>query len=154
MTHKAIATAALLLALCTPTARARQQSEGPKPEVVGNNNCEENRSLFDYVDTKTRGDAFVIIIARPGSGDRVREMNRRRLHNIREYLTYIREVPPRKIIVAEGERVKGRGRVEVYAGGRMVAVFNVGPNEDLNGVDCEGGRSTRYYPWRKASARR
>jgi hypothetical protein len=118
--------------------------------VAGANRCEENKSYFDYIHNQA-GDESLIIIARLGDGERGRAFNWRRLHNIREYLTYIRAIPERNVLVAEGEPVKGRGRVEVYLRGRLLALFIVGPNHDLNGGDCEDGRSTRYYPWRKKS---
>jgi hypothetical protein len=90
----------------------------------------------------TPKDKTFIIIARAGDKDSKRELNRRRLYNIRAYMTqlmgerYGRD--PEKIILAEGEPIKGFGQVEFYLDGRLVEVIKTRPNGDLI-VDCYGG---------------
>lgn len=88
---------------------------------------------------------FIILIARLGDGERNREFNRRRLHNVEEKLK-ADGVEEKKIIIAEGERVKGLGRVEIYIGGRMVESLRAKRNKDIC-VECCGD-DERYYPYK------
>ena len=146
------ASSVLLLTLCVLPTTALQEGERTEVITAESNKCEENKSFFDLIDTETRGE-LLIAIARLGDGERNRALNWRRLHNIREYLTYVRQRPAQNVVVAEGEPVKGRGRVEVFARGRLSAVFTVGRGQDLGGAGgCEGGRSWRFYPWRTRPA--
>ncbi len=65
-------------------------------------------------------------------GERNRELNRRRLHNTRAYLTefgWHRE--PTTVVTAEGEPIVGYGRVELYVRGVLFAVLEVKRNQDL-----------------------
>jgi len=149
MLRKAVTTVLLLTLFVLPTTAS--QEERARVITAESNRCEDNSSYFDLIDTETRGE-LLIFIARLGDGELNRSLNWRRLHNIREYFTYVREVPAHNVVVAEGEPVKGRGRVEVFAKGRLFAVFTVGRAEDLSGAGCEGGRSWRFYPWRKSPA--
>lgn len=107
------------------------------------------KALFDYIDINTPEDELIIIIARLGNGETSRTYSRRRLHNIHTYLSYVREIPNQRIVTAEGERVRGHGRVEVYSGGRLMIVFTVGRNQDLAGGNCEQVPSNLYYPMRR-----
>jgi len=90
------------------------------------------------------------LIARLGNGETSRRFNHRRLHNARTYLSYTHGISEKKLVMAEGERVRGLGRIEVYVDGRLIVVFNIERNQDLalGGVgDCDG-RSRLYYPTR------
>ena len=86
---------------------------------------------------------FIVLVARLGKGETNRRFNQRRLHNIRERII-ARGVDPKKFIVAEGEKVSGLGRVEVYAGGKLIEVFPVPRNRDVC-VEC-CGPDDRFYP--------
>ena len=66
-------------------------------------------------------DGYVIAVARLGDGERSPEINRRRLKFIRDYSVNVRGWD--RIVVASGERVKGLGRVELYAGGKLLYVL-------------------------------
>lgn len=123
-------------------------SQSAKPIFSDDNNCESNKAYWDYIAIESKGDSL-ILIARPGDGENARRLNRRRLHNIYTYLTYIRKIPKERIVIAEGERVTGRGRVEVYLQGKLQIVFTVGRNADLRGGACEEALSTLYYPMKR-----
>ncbi|MDQ3257578.1 MAG: hypothetical protein M3R15_27450, partial [Acidobacteriota bacterium] len=58
------------------------------------------------------------------------------LYTIRAYLIAM-ELPSQKLVTAEGERVSGYGRIEVYVGGELVDVFAVEPCKDLPVGMCE-----------------
>ena len=62
---------------------------------------------------------FLILIARLGDGERTSELNRRRLYTVQKYFI-ARGVPLGRLVVAEAERVKGYGRVEIYLRGELV----------------------------------
>lgn len=138
-----------LLMFGATTAGATQESRPTKPIVRNDNNCESNKAYFDYVAASAGEDELIILIARLGDEETSRAYTRRRLYNISTYLNYIREIPKERIIRAEGERIRGRGRVEVYVRGKLMIVFSVGRNQDLAGGDCEQAPRSLYHPMRR-----
>ena len=94
---------------------------------------------------------YLILVARLGRGEKNRDLNRRRLHNVSERLKAA-GIEAKKIVVAESERISGLGRVEVYAGGRMVESLRVKHNEDIC-VEC-CGPDERFYPDKEIFERR
>ena len=144
----------VLLAVCMTSVgdATSVTAQSSVPFFSEDNNCESNKSLWDSIAIDSGGD-IIILIARLGDGERSRAFNYRRLHNIYTYLTYIREIPKEKIVKAEGERVQGRGRVEVYLRGKLHGVFTVGRNEDLGGGECEMALSPIYYPMERRRRR-
>jgi hypothetical protein len=104
---------------------------------------------------RVAGDAgLVIMIARLGKGETKRDLNRRRLNNARTFLIEFGQRAPQTIVTAEGERVNGYGRVELYAGGKLFHVLMINPNDDLavgacsfEGDDpCTYEREKKLYP--------
>ncbi len=148
LTCSALVTA---LVMSVTIAAAGQQHKNPgEPIITNSNNCESNKAYWDYVAIHGGETEPIILIARLGDGEKSRVYNRRRLHNISTYLNYIREIPKKRIVTAEGEQVRGPGRVEVYVRGELMIVFGVGRNQDLAGGDCEQTRSSIYYPKRRS----
>jgi hypothetical protein len=94
----------------------------------------------------------LVVVARLGDGEGSRELNRRRLYNVREYLEGRGGLAADKIVVAEGERVRGYGRLEYYLGGKLF--------EQLlfrrNGYVCHSccGPDESYYPYKEVYDRR
>jgi hypothetical protein len=74
-------------------------------------------------------DKTIIIISRLGSGESSRNLGRRRLRQVADYLN--RRVARERIITAEGERVRGLGQLEFYVGGNLRSVFKVKRSRDL-----------------------
>ena len=111
-------------------------------------NCEMNMLYMDMlsqmVPEQTRNGGVLVAVARLGAGEKWRESNRRRLYNVREYIKDRTGIGAGKIVVAEGERVSGLGRVEFYLGGRMVGGLLMGKNQDLCLLCCE--EVGPYYP--------
>lgn len=103
------------------------------------NTCESNRFRLEDVNSFAGKDGTMILIARLGKGEQSISLNHRRLHNARIYLSKFLLRKPDTIIVAEGERVMGRGRIEVYVGGKLVDAFGVGTNQDFYIGTCEWG---------------
>jgi hypothetical protein len=120
-----------------PTLQASEFVDA-KPDT-----CAYTHHKVDILTQHTLKDKTFIVIARLGDKDLKPNLNKRRLHNIRAYLTqavveqFRRQ--PQTIILAEGEPVKGYGQVEFYLDGRLVEVLKARPNSDLNFADCYGG---------------
>ena len=93
--------------------------------------CETTKAELDLVAQTTGRDKTIIVIARLGGGETSRVINRRRLGGLRDYLESVRSFPPDKLITAEGERVRGLGRVELYVGGELLMVFTLNRNKDF-----------------------
>ena len=106
-----------------------------KPE-----HCESRTAAMDGITQKTRPNEAIIVIARLAVGETKPNLNWRRLENVRAYWT--QAIPPEArrnpdtIILAEGERVVGYGRLEFYVAGKLVWLINVPRNADIDFGDC------------------
>ena len=114
-------------------------------------NCEFNVSVLTGAHRVAGDDGLLIVIARLGRGEVSRELNHRRLHNVRAFLIEFGHRSPKTIVTAEGDRVDGYGRVELYAGGKLFQVLMAGPNADLPVGACsfEGNDPCKYEGERK-----
>ena len=117
---------------------AAQNAESPETYVAIGNTCESNIARLDRIYSEAGSDGLVIAIARLGDGEQSRRLNQRRLHNVRLYLEKVRGRAPKTIIIAEGKPVRGRGRVEIYVGGKLMDVLGVRRGEDLYAGSCDG----------------
>ena len=95
-------------------------------------------STLTYLETLARTarenqDALIFVIARLGSGESSRRLNRRRLFAVRDFLKEERFIPAQRVIAAEGEPARGVGRVEVYIGGKLFMVFTLPRNKFFAG---------------------
>jgi len=148
----------LLLLSISITAYSQEQSENSKPFDDSDSrliNCEtysadidRMRSVFSELIEKSD---YLILVARLGRGEKNRDLNRRRLHNVSERVKAA-GIEAKKIVIAEGERVPGLGRIEVYAGGRMVESLRVKRNQDIC-VEC-CGPDERFYPYKEIFERK
>jgi hypothetical protein len=144
----------LSLAFAYSVAVAQGQSIENEIKPV---NCEHNIVRLEMASQQAGTDSL-IIIARLGDGERNRNLNWRRLQNARTYLSeYIKVRAPETIILAEGERVAGYGRIEIYVGGKLFSALAVNRNGDLIVGSCEPEEidnarqrqlRKRLYPWR------
>ena len=119
-------------------------------------NCEMNFQNISYVRTlmgeQVNSDGVLILIARLGDGEGSRQLNRRRLYNVRLKLTTEVGIQKEKIIIAEGEQVKGFGWVEFYLAGQLVGALLVYQRDDI----CVGccGPDDRFYPYKDKRKRK
>ncbi len=115
-------------------------------------NCEMNLQDLEHARNLARQETngFLIIVARLGDGERRRELNYRRLHNVRLQLTLIGAASD-KIVVAEGERIRGLGRVEFYVRGEFIGALPGRRGADI----CVGccGPDENFYPYRRDNRR-
>ena len=140
----------LLLPISTP---AQERSEEFRRRKINDRvlTCEmglqyQEDIISAAVEQIKRG-GVMVVMARLGDGEGSRELNRRRLYNVREYLKERGGLAADKIVVAEGERVRGYGRLEYYLAGKLF--------EQLlfrrNGYMCHSccGPDESYYPYKE-----
>ena len=112
-----------------PHAKAQNPRLVPRsvPITVGADNHETWATEFSYLSQSIGADEPVILIARLGDREVSRRLNRQRLRVARMYLHVGRGLePPLKeehIVTAEGENVRGAGRIEAYVRGKLFMVF-------------------------------
>lgn len=119
--------------------------------------CEFANGVLGSAVQAAKDDSLIILVARLGTGEKGRSLNRRRLHNARSFLTerlgdY--SLPSGKLVASEGERVNGYGRVEIYVLGKFYYALKIRRNRDLfigtcfnEGKDaCEDSRQKNMYP--------
>ncbi len=147
--------ALVMLALFAPSLIAQEQSEQANVFLNPNapQNCEQNIVSMEVLATmtleQTKDIGVLVAVARLGDGERSREFNRRRLYNVREFLKDRASIQAEKIVVAEGEQVRGLGRVEFYLGGKMVGRLLLARNKDLCLICCD--EYGPYYPHKDSS---
>lgn len=85
--------------------------------------CEGAAARLDFavINTQKLEGAYLILIARLGSGEVSRRLNQIRLANAKEYV--LRRGSDLKYVLAEGSRVKGLGRIEIYVGGKLTEIM-------------------------------
>lgn len=110
-------------------------------EVNSQTTCESDSGYLDALLSKTKEDDLVIVIARLGKKEQNTELNRKRLYNVKAYLTqYIRgsilSKHPENIILATGEKTDGFGVVEIYFQGKLFTTFELSRNEILYVGEC------------------
>jgi hypothetical protein len=130
-------------------ARARESYE-----ALGGT-CEDNIARLDNADVEAGKESVLIAVARLGRGEVSRRYNHRRLHNLRLYLMMYRKRDAKNLVVAEGERVKGAGRVEIYVRGKLIDVLSFRRGEDLYAGSCNAlsPKDKLYYDSRNPDGR-
>ena len=91
----------------------------------------------------TKERAFVV--ARLGTGESSHHLNRRRLNEVKSKFAQL--TGANKVILAEGARVRGQGRVEFYLGSEIHFISLMVRNGDFCGVCCErkASRSKKLF---------
>ena len=155
LTFVVLLTAAGTLATVPPVVQG-DLAQSPRIEASPTN-CETHIAILDIAHQDAGQVGLIIMIAHLGDGERSRELSQHRLHSARAYLTEYRAVrSPGTIIIAEGERVTGYGRIELYIGGKLHTVFAIRRNADLSVGSCEPAAlddarqrelRKKLYPW-------
>jgi len=134
---KALSVAFLVvIANTVVVAQSETKNAPPMPSPTTPVDCE---SLSAYVETAAvmahehGEDSYLIAIARLGDGERSRALNLSRISAMRAFLGRGRL----KSVVAEGERVRGYGRVELYVGGKLLFVLPIGRDKQLDFLSCK-----------------
>ena len=126
----------LVLAFAAPCLG--QGRPGGSPQVLEAGNCEINEANLDSIRLDVlpgvgEGESL-IIIARLGNGDRRANLNSQRLYAVKEHLSR-HGFPADKIVLAEGEKVSGTGRVEFYVAGKLTHVMTAVRNQGFC-IEC------------------
>lgn len=140
------------------TLTQTNSSQGP----VRPTNCEYNVSVLTAAHQEAGDGGSIRVVAHLGTREKRRDLNRRRLHNVRTFLTEFGGRDPKSIITREGKRVDGYARVNLYIGGNLFHTFMVRRDDDLRvGVcvyeeqegPCADERQRKLYPCLAASKR-
>lgn len=96
--------------------------------------CEEHLAISDFLlnEAEVQSES-IILIARLGDGETSRRYNQQRLAAIKDTIGFRNRYPSEKFVLTQGERVKGKGQVEVYIGGRLSTIFKAGRRKNLRG---------------------
>jgi hypothetical protein len=129
------------LLLAGPSVSLAQSASAPTnvqiPQIILGT-CEDNISYLSNAHHLAGADGTIIAIGHLGDGESSLKLSSRRLHNVRVYLTEFGwHRQPTTVITAEGERIKGYGRVELYVKGVLFAILQVKRNHDLLVGSCE-----------------
>jgi hypothetical protein len=109
-----------------------------EPNVVPSDSSgEEASSEIDSIAVEAgQSGERLFVIVRLGAGETSRRLSHARLHNARAYLS-IKGFDPETTVYAEGERVKGEGRIEFYLGSRLRLVTLAWRNKMPNLTCCD-----------------
>lgn len=120
-----------------------------------NESCDGNRGLIESIvqsyqesfvseDSrfhKKNYEMAVVVVARLGTKEYSAKYNLQRLKETKAYLVKA-GMPESNIVIAQGERIKGKGRVEIYFGGFLYFYITLKPKQRLNllkGGFCDYG---------------
>jgi len=138
----------IILALLFLQTSSNGQSKTLEPIVVEGNvsSCESNAAAFDNLAGFLRStEERLFVVARLGVGERRRDLNRRRLHNVRIYFKDgWPKIDPKRFVFLEGDPVEGEGRIEFYLGSHLIQISLVKRGKDIC-VDCCDYPDYRYY---------
>lgn len=90
--------------------------------------CQGFAALVDnqLVEWQSNQETYLIFIARLGKEETASNLSRYRLKDVRDYL---KRDPTIKYVTAQGSRVEGLGRIEIYVGGKLSTVIPVKKND-------------------------
>jgi hypothetical protein len=117
-------------------------AQSDKPIVIGGtkgidgSNCDTTKANFDLIAQTAADKGTIIVIGRLGQGESSRELIRRRLQNLQQFLYFTRGVSKERTVLAEGERTNSLGLVEVYLHGELFMIFRMKRNRDFL-TNCE-----------------
>ena len=127
----------LLMLSCAIPCSGQNQLE-KSATMLESGNCEIDEANLDTVRQAALsgvGDGEVlIVVARLERGETRANLNRQRLDAVKESLSK-HGFPAEKIILAVGEKVNGRGRVEFYIGGKLTRVILTNRNKGIC-IEC------------------
>lgn len=102
--------------------------------------CEEHIAAYDNIFNTANNPPYpepiIVIIARLGDGESSPKLNQQRLAIAKKSLVFPIDYPAKKIVTAQGDKIKGKGQVEFYVNGRFLTAFKVGRKKNLKGR-CE-----------------
>ena len=147
-----IATLVIFTSVLIAQVNSKFRLEIPEKPENSEINHSYLRQILGLIQEESNPNGVIILIARLGKDETKSELNRRRLYNMSFLYKETFGIPAEKIVIAEGERVDGYGRVEIYWNGEMIGALLAFKDKDIH-VDC-CDIDDRYYPWKDAVERR
>ena len=119
--------------------RLQPPFRSPKDPV----NCEvAGRYIDDAIARTTRAEGtYLIVIVRNGNREKALRVNQMRLAQVKAYLEYT-HLPKflvaagESILVAAGESINDRGRIEIYVEGKLLYTLPLRRNQGLDLLSC------------------
>lgn len=110
-----------------PTEQENEQ-QTDKPLDQWPMECEGAATRLDFavINTQKLEGAYLILVARLGSGEVSRTLNQTRLKSVEQYV--LRRGADLKYVLAQGSKLKGLGRIEVYVGGKLAEIMPLRKN--------------------------
>lgn len=121
----------LCAGLATPVAALTAQQSKPVLGTTGN--VEEAKALLDLLHNEVGDEGVIILVARLGDGETSRKINGPRLYSVWSYLHHAGQFPADRLVKAEGEKVRGPGRIDIYAKGRLMLTLTAQRGRDIVG---------------------
>lgn len=120
----------LMVLICSPILTASAQTS-----------CEENSGVLDSLLAKAGPDDYVIVIGRLGARESNPDLTRKRLANVKIYLTEyfddtVFEKNPERLILASGEKSRGLATIELFLRGDRYFTFEIPHNQMLHVGEC------------------
>ena len=114
------------------------QTVADAPYIVESNSSGEisSKEIDSMAQEARQSSDRLFVIVRLGAGETNRRLNFVRLFNTRQYISE-KSFDPMKTIFAEGEPIKGEGRIEFYLGSRLRLVLLAPRNKMPNLTCCE-----------------
>jgi hypothetical protein len=131
----------LVLIASFPAGAATAFSQEP-PLIVesANRNGDAVGDVLAGVRSKSaKFDKPIILIAHLGDSEVRRDLNQERMRRICLGINF--DYDCKNVILAEGERVKGQGSVDIYVDGKLIAVVRSERNRYLCAGCCDGCRT-------------
>ena len=128
----------LLCCLMWVDAGAQENQSKPTASYPSPTHPVDCEAATTYIETaivmaqEAGDDSYLIIIARLGDGERSRKLNLDRLNTVKAFKKKWRG----KMVIAEGERVKGYGRLEIYVGGKQAFTLPLRRNANVDFWSC------------------
>lgn len=122
------------------------QNPSPEAEVIPANarRCQRNTvNIASLKQIARLKNEKVFVIVHLGSGEVSQRLNRRRLRDIAAEFDQVSPMDRNSLILAEGERVKGRPRADVYLGSKLHFVSYMPKNGDFCSLCCD--RRREFY---------
>ena len=123
-----------LVIISPSTGIYAQEIQSAEPQVwtdMSGEDCETTMAVLDFAMIAAGKTKSLIIIAQLGNGESSRRLNSHRLRFLVSYPVNGRGFSEKRIVTAQGERVRGAGQVEIYVGGDLHTVFKMKRNKDF-----------------------
>ncbi len=108
-----------------------QGGKTSEPVLVNGDSNEDLKARLDLLAQTAGEDNLIIMIGRLGSKESLPNLNWRRIRTVSSYLHAVRAVSKQRVILAAGEAIRGRGRIEVYLDGKLYMIIGFARNKSF-----------------------